>query len=149
MKRILFILGLTLFFGCQQNKAIDGRYVSDDFCFVYGLEVNSIDKEVRLFIVDELSSEMSNEQYQLKKTWSDFRFGTLLKNETGDMGIYGIDSDPQLYDKPAFIPVEFQENEIKLPCKFIYDTFLGASLAFHKQFCVQDKITFIRTESFN
>ena len=145
--REFLIVALSVFlFSCSQEKSIDGTFLTKQKCFVYGLKVNKAEREVRLFLLEELSTEITFEEYTNQQNWSEYRMGTLNSKGNNSWSLFGIDSDVVGSDRPEEIGISIENDTIKMNCKEIYDTFTGIILDMSDQFCSTDSIVFFKVE---
>jgi hypothetical protein len=142
MKELLSVAALILFTSCFHENSFDGTYVTNEKCFVYGLKVDETEKEVRLYIVKELSTEITFEEYSAQQDWSEYRIGTLISADDGSWSLLGVDSDVVQNDRLESIGMSIHNESIKIDCKEIYDTFTGMSQNLSNQFCRTDSIEF-------
>lgn len=142
MKQFILAAFSILLFSCTQEDYLDGTYVSNENSFVYGLKVNKPEKEVRLFLLEELSTEITFEEYSAQQDWVEYRIGTLKPNDDNGWSLLGVDSDVDISDKPESIDFTAKNDTIKVNCEDVYNTFIGTSLKLSRKFCNSDFIVF-------
>ena len=125
MKQFILAAFSILLFSCAQENSLDGTYVSHEKSFVYGLKVNQSEKEVRLYLLEELSTEITFEEYSAQQDWVEYRIGTLKPNDDNSWSLLGVDSDVDKSDKPESINFTALNDTIKVNCEDIYNTFTG------------------------
>ena len=142
MKQIILATFSILLFSCAQENALDGTYISSEKSFVYGLKVSQSEKEVRLYLLEELSTEITFEEYSAQQNWDEYRVGTLKPKHANSWFLVGVDSDVDRSDKPETINLITKNDTLKINCEDIYNTFTGTSLKLSRQFCKSDFIVF-------
>ena len=100
MNRLFFFFIPFLIMSCSHETLQDGKYATITKSFVYGLAVNKTENEVRLFLLEELSTNYSHEELQVQQDWSNYRIGTLQRQNEFNWSLLGVDTDIEYYDKP-------------------------------------------------
>lgn len=147
MKGFIFLVISVLLISCSNAVLQDGKYLTVANSFVYGLEVNKNKNEVRLFLLEELSTDYSHEELQLQQDWSTYRVGNLQKQDDFSWMLLGVDTDVEPFDRPENLKLSVGPDYIRMGCKDIYDQFTGKSLKMSERFCKTDSITFFKLKN--
>ena len=147
MNRLFFLFFPFLIMSCSHETLQDGKYATITKSFVYGLAVNKTENEVRLFLLEELSTNYSHEELQVQQDWSNYRIGTLQRQNEFNWSLLGVDTDIEYYDKPERLNLSIGPDYIRIGCKDLYDVFTGQSLRMSERFCKTDSITFFKLKN--
>ena len=144
IKRIILATFSILLFSCAQENALDGTYISSEKSFVYGLKVNQSEKEVRLYLLEELSTEITFEEYSAQQNWDEYRVGTLKPKHANSWYLVGVDSDVDRSDKPETINLITKNDTLKLTVKTFITPLQGPHSSYLVSFVSQILLCFTK-----